>query len=153
MFLPATSRPQTHASPPATHHGNTACCVTHFLQRRPSINWSKPVFQPNLPSFISHPSILIGGQFLSSACLHPAWTCSSSRQGRPGIQYLDLGGIRLLHIETGEAVFSQFWWADAQKQLNPSCSGALSIGFDPKGPCRHILTDKLLFLLIQPNHR
>lgn len=41
-----------------THHGNTACCVTHFLQRRPSINWSKPVFQPNLPSFISHPSIL-----------------------------------------------------------------------------------------------
>ena len=58
MFLPATNRPQTHASPPATHHGNTACCVTHFLQRRPSINWSKPIFQPNLPSFISYPSIL-----------------------------------------------------------------------------------------------
>lgn len=58
MFLSATSRPQTHDSPPATHHGNTACCATHFLQRRPSINWSKPIFQPNLPSFISYPSIL-----------------------------------------------------------------------------------------------
>lgn len=128
-------RPADPKHTPATHGGNTACCAAHFLQTGPSINWSKPTFQPYLPTFISHVSIL-------------------HRPGKTGAgsQVPWLGCVRLRHTWKEETLKpSPMSWCS--KTTQPLLlKGSVHRSECQKGPFHYKSSEKLLLLFIQPNH-